>query len=165
MTENKEPVVMLVLALVLVSSLYDMYTDISDGASRWHLFEETFLVLISIGVILWLASSLFKQRRTLARLGEDLRALRASPPPPDPAVLDARQQIGRTIRTQFSRWKLTESEQAVALLLLKGLSFKEIAAVRSTLEKTVRQQASAIYKKAAVSGRHAFAAWFIEDFL
>jgi DNA-binding NarL/FixJ family response regulator len=52
-----------------------------------------------------------------------------------------------------------------ALLLLKGLSFKEIAAVRNTLEKTVRQQASGIYKKAGVSSRHAFAVWFIEDFL
>jgi DNA-binding CsgD family transcriptional regulator len=37
--------------------------------------------------------------------------------------------------------------------------------VRDTHEKTVRQQASAIYRKAGVSGRHAFAAWFIEDFL
>jgi DNA-binding NarL/FixJ family response regulator len=53
----------------------------------------------------------------------------------------------------------------VAILLLKGLSFKEIAGVRETREKTVRQQASSIYKKAGVSGRHAFAAWFIEDFL
>jgi len=45
------------------------------------------------------------------------------------------------------------------------LSFKEIAAVRKTLEKTVRQQASSIYKKAGVSGRHEFSAWFIEDIL
>ena len=49
--------------------------------------------------------------------------------------------------------------------MLKGLSFKEIAALRQTREKTVRAQASAIYRKAGVNGRHAFAAWFIEDFL
>jgi DNA-binding CsgD family transcriptional regulator len=51
------------------------------------------------------------------------------------------------------------------LLLLKGLSFNEISAIRETKEKTVRQQASEIYKKAGVVGRHAFAAWFFEDFL
>ena len=51
------------------------------------------------------------------------------------------------------------------MLLLKGLSFREIAAVRQTREKTVRQQASAIYGKSGLEGRHEFAAWFLEDFL
>ena len=54
---------------------------------------------------------------------------------------------------------------ALGRLLLKGLSLKEIAAIRETLEKTVRQQVSSIYKKAELSGRHAFSAWFIEDAL
>ena len=60
---------------------------------------------------------------------------------------------------------LTGSEIEVGWLLLKGLSLKEIAFVRSTKEKTVRQQASSIYKKAGVSGRYAFSAWFKEDIL
>jgi len=51
------------------------------------------------------------------------------------------------------------------MLLLKGLSFKEIAALRITLEKTVRQQASSIYRKSGISGRHELAAWCIEDYL
>ncbi|MFK3865693.1 helix-turn-helix transcriptional regulator [Pseudoalteromonas rhizosphaerae] len=51
------------------------------------------------------------------------------------------------------------------MLLLKGLSFKEISALRSTKEKTVRQQASDIYSKADLEGRHEFAAWFLEDFM
>ncbi len=51
------------------------------------------------------------------------------------------------------------------MLLLKGLSFKEIAAIRSTREKTVRQQASQLYAKAGVNRRYAFSAWFFEDFL
>jgi DNA-binding NarL/FixJ family response regulator len=51
------------------------------------------------------------------------------------------------------------------MLLLKGLSFKEISAVRNTKEKTVRQQASTIYSKSGVDGRHTFSAWFLEDFI
>ena len=48
---------------------------------------------------------------------------------------------------------------------MKGLTFKENATVRETREKTVRQQASTIYAKSGLEGRHAFAAWFLEDFL
>lgn len=66
---------------------------------------------------------------------------------------------------KLSRGYLTLSEQEVAMLLLKGLSFKEISAVRNTKEKTIRQQASSIYSKSNVEGRHEFAAWFLEDFM
>jgi len=52
-----------------------------------------------------------------------------------------------------------------AMLLLKGLSFEEIASVRDTKEKTVRQHATAIYRKSGLNGRHEFSAWFFEDFL
>ena len=69
------------------------------------------------------------------------------------------------IQAQLLDWQLTKSEQEVALLLLKGLSFKEIAAVRQTQEKTVRQQATSIYGKASLKGRHEFSAYFFEDFL
>ena len=80
-------------------------------------------------------------------------------------MVAARHDLAKVLQSQFEEWRLTQTEKEVAMLLLKGLSFKEIAAVRSTLEKTVRQQASSIYKKAGVSGRHEFSAWFIEDFL
>lgn len=80
-------------------------------------------------------------------------------------MMDARHEYSGVIQTQFSQWTLTRSEQEVAMLLLKGLSFKEISALRSTKEKTVRQQASDIYSKADVEGRHEFAAWFLEDFM
>jgi len=40
-----------------------------------------------------------------------------------------------------------------------------MAQLRAAHEKTVRQQAGAIYNKAGLPGRHAFAAWFLEDLL
>jgi DNA-binding NarL/FixJ family response regulator len=69
------------------------------------------------------------------------------------------------MQMQFTDWHLTPSEKEVALLLLKGLSFREIALLRNTAEKTVRQQASEIYQKSDVTGRHGLSAWFFEDFL
>ena len=73
--------------------------------------------------------------------------------------------LGQAIEQQFSRWNLTDAEREVALLLLKGLSTKEIAAVRAVSERTVREQARAIYAKAALTGRAALSAFFLEDLL
>jgi DNA-binding NarL/FixJ family response regulator len=50
-------------------------------------------------------------------------------------------------------------------LLLKGLSHKEIANLRSTSEATIRQQAASIYQKSSLSGRAALSAFFLEDLL
>jgi len=73
--------------------------------------------------------------------------------------------LGEAIDQQFSRWNLTEAEREVALLLLKGLSLKEVAQVRATSERTIRAQTRSLYKKAGVSGRAALSAFFLEDLL
>ncbi len=73
--------------------------------------------------------------------------------------------LGEAINAQFSRWNLTDSEREVALLLLKGLSTKEIAAVRAGSERTVREHARSIYSKAGLTGRAALSAFFLEDLL
>ena len=74
------------------------------------------------------------------------------------AVTTAKKPIGPMRRSSgFKRGNTS--------FLLKGLSFDEIATVRDTKEKTVRQQATAIYRKSGLNGRHEFAAWFFEDFL
>jgi DNA-binding CsgD family transcriptional regulator len=64
---------------------------------------------------------------------------------------------------QFHRWGMTAAEQDVGLLILKGLSHKEIATLRGTSEATVRQQAQAIYRKSGMPGKTAFCAYFLED--
>jgi DNA-binding CsgD family transcriptional regulator len=75
------------------------------------------------------------------------------------------QGLGEAINGQFDRWGLTASEREIAMLMLKGLSHKEIAGIRESSERTVRQQATAIYGKANLSGRAALSAFFLEDLL
>ncbi len=75
------------------------------------------------------------------------------------------QGLGRVIEEQCNEWQLSTAEKEVALLLLKGLSLKEIAALRETAERTVRQQASTVYAKAGISGRAELSAFFLEDLL
>ena len=69
--------------------------------------------------------------------------------------------LGEAIETQLERWELTEAEAQVALELLKGRSHKQIAAARGTSERTVRQQAHAVYRKAGLADRADLAAFFL----
>ena len=66
---------------------------------------------------------------------------------------------------QFEDWGMTAAEQDIGMLILKGLSHKEVASLRGTSEATVRQQAQSIYQKAKLPGKTAFSAYFLEDLL
>ena len=119
----------------------------------------------AFGMLLWIVHDLRRQTRRVEELQAELETARRQASQRDPELEQARRRLGEAIEQQFRVWALTDSEREVGWLLLKGLSIKEIAAVRATHEKTVRQQASAIYRKADLPGRHAFVAWFIEDLL
>ncbi|MEE4298884.1 MAG: LuxR C-terminal-related transcriptional regulator, partial [Pseudomonadales bacterium] len=69
------------------------------------------------------------------------------------------------IEAQFRGWGLSTAEAEIGMLLLKGLSLKEIAALRETSERTVREQARAVYRKAGLAGRAELSAYFLEDLL
>lgn len=73
--------------------------------------------------------------------------------------------LSQAIDQQLTDWGLSDAEKEISLLLLKGLSSKEIAEFRSTSERTVRQQAASIYQKAGLSGRSELSAFFLEDIL
>ena len=163
--QTKEIVLILVLAFVVVASGADLVADLSHGVDAGHITKEAIIVGISTVAIAWLLFGLHQQRLEITSLQQELETANNPRTSPKKYVLEARKKLGNVVTQQFSEWTLTGSETEVGWLLLKGLSLKEIAIVRSTQEKTVRQQASSIYKKAGISGRHAFSAWFIEDIL
>jgi len=164
-TPLKETMLILIFAIVVVASGADLVADLSHGADTEHIVKETIVVSISTIGLAWLLWGLRQQRLEIRSLQQELETANSPQAPPKKYVLEARKKLGNVVTQQFSEWMLTGSEIEVGWLLLKGLSLKEIAMVRNTQEKTVRQQASSIYKKAGVSGRHAFSAWFIEDIL
>lgn len=73
--------------------------------------------------------------------------------------------IARAIDRQLDTWKLSNAEKEISLLLLKGLSLKEIADLRKTTDRTVRQQAASVYQKSGLTGRSELSAFFLEDIL
>ena len=165
MKNLKEIIFIGILLLIALSSGIDLATDLSHGAAADHIAKEGVIVLMSLITILWLIAGLRAQMKQISELKQQLKASKHPEQLPPEYVVKARKQFSEVVNQQFTDWKLTASEAEVGWLLLKGLSLKEVAVVRNTLEKTVRQQASSIYKKAGVNGRHAFAAWFLEDLM
>jgi len=161
----KTTVIITVLLLVVTSNVLDLVMDFNNHAPMWHLIQEIIVISLAMGLIVYLAKELKRKKRDMQTLVEELKTTERSLTQSTTFINNARKEYSEIIHQQFDKWQLSQSEQQIALLLLKGLSFNEIAAIRDTKEKTVRQQASEIYKKADVAGRHAFSAWFFEDFL
>jgi DNA-binding CsgD family transcriptional regulator len=129
-----------------------------------QLVEIVPLMVVAAGVVV-LARNVIRQRDEQRLLIRELEVARLQGQrwrTESRALLDG---LGHAIEVQFGRWNLTDAEGEVALLLLKGLSLKEIAAVRGTTERTIRTQARALYAKAGLTGRAALSAFFLEDLL
>ena len=73
--------------------------------------------------------------------------------------------LSQAIAAQFALWSLTEAEADIAGLMLKGLSHKEIAVLRKGSEATVRQHATAVYRKSGLTSRAQLTGFFLEDLL
>lgn len=71
--------------------------------------------------------------------------------------------VTKHIDTEFARWALSDTERDIAWLILKGFSFLEIAEMRGRSERTIRQQAGAIYAKSGLRSRAELSAFFLED--
>jgi DNA-binding CsgD family transcriptional regulator len=122
------------------------------------------VVLTSVGVALLLRVTQ-RQRQEHLQVIRDLEVAKVQGQRWRAETRTILQGLGEAIDAQFGRWSLTDAEREVALLLLKGLSSKEVAAVRNSGERTVREHARSIYYKAGLTGRAALSAFFLEDLL
>jgi DNA-binding NarL/FixJ family response regulator len=148
--KNLFPIIILVSATVFFA--YDIVSDLAAGdEALFHVIIES-VVFLAISMVLFrelsrlnvLKAELSEERVRTARLSGELLAV---------------------MRNQFLKWGLSPSESDIALLLIKGLSMKEIAEARHVKEKTIRQQATNVYSKSGYAGRHELAAHFIEDLM
>jgi len=142
----------LVLASAMSFFVYDIISDlVNDGDSFLHITIEL-LVFAAISVVL------FRELQHVKFLNKEIKEEKSK-------TARLAGELLSVIREQFSQWNLSPSESDVALLLIKGLSMKEIAGARNVKEKTVRAQATSIYAKSGYAGRHELAAHFIEDLM
>ncbi len=156
------------LASIAVLLVADLVFD-ALGTSTIHVVLELIAIAFAAAAAARMAWGWVVHRRELEHSVEDLeRRLTAASEDAARWRAEAREALdglGRAIDRQFERWDLTEAEGAVAMLLLKGLSLKEVAEVRGTAERTARQQALTVYRKAGLAGRAELSAFFLEDLL
>lgn len=163
------PALLTALALLLgaVTALVgvDVADDARSGGSRGHIALELLIMAAALAGAITLVTFLLQTRRRARLLQGRLRQAEQEVERFRDESRAHLQGLAVAIDRQLARWSASPAEREVALLLLKGLSHKEIATVRDTSERTVRQQALALYRKAGLSGRAELAAFFLEDLL
>lgn len=148
-----------IIALLMLADLVDDAG--SNRADTMHLaLEGLIMVAAGIGVLrLW--GAVLAERETAKALSGRLESARAAAVKWEAEAKDALAGLGTAIERQFVAWDLTPAERAVGVLLLRGMSHKEAGAARDTSERTVRQQALAVYRKAGVRSRAELSAFFL----
>ena len=164
--------VLVAFLAVAVLAAMDIYSDLEEGTTFPHVLSETGVLLVGlIGSVFIARRLVFTLRRARAvereavDLKEQLTVTKAEAHRWRSEARDLMNGLAAALDQQFDRWGLSPAEKETALLLLKGLSHKEVASVRSVSDATARQQARAVYKKAGLSGRHDLAAFFLEDLM
>lgn len=164
--EQRERLILTVIFLVIFSLLIiDIWEDLSSGASLTHVaFEAVILALTMVGVIIqWFIY--FNQKRDIKNLNINLDMARHDLNLYKSESKKFIEGLSQQIDDQLTQWKLSKAEKEIALLILKGLNNKEIAGIRNTSEKTVRQQVTAVLQKSKLSSRLELSAFFLEDLL
>jgi DNA-binding CsgD family transcriptional regulator len=155
----------LLVFVILLFVVSDLASDIADHAPLYHMAIMTAGTVLSL-VCLALMWRLVRRSRSQARaLAVELDTTRADLVEWRAKAADTLQGLGALIDRQFDDWGLSPAERDVGLLLMKGFSLRDIGKLRQSSERTVRQQAQAVYSKANLAGRAELAAFFLEDLL
>jgi DNA-binding CsgD family transcriptional regulator len=158
--------------LYVIAISFWMFTEILDWDKiqiwgyevpvRSPIFE-VLIGLSSIVVVLKLYLEL-KEARTQAReVEEKLHAAHSRLPLPKDSSLQV--QFWDATKEQFKRWTLTPSETELALMLLRGFSNQQIAAIKNKSLRTVENHSFNLYRKSGMNGKLEFIAYFIEPLL
>lgn len=161
-----------ILIFIVVLTTVDVISDFVEGEPIIHLTLEFVIAAFTMVTIylLWKLSSNLR-----VELNEEKENVNVAESARQLAQLDAQnwrekaaavyKGLSDAIDSQMDSWKLTHAEKEVALLLLKGLSLKEVAELRHVSEKTARAQSFSVYAKSGLGGRAELSAFFLEDLM
>jgi len=155
-----------VAAFLLIMAL-EISTE-SDAVSLEDIAVDALVLLLTIAsaaAAVLLCVRVERQRADLGRIVGELDQARRDGAAWRAAVDHHVEGLKAAIDKQFADWSLTAAERDVALFILKGFSHKEIASLRATSERTIRQQAQGVYRKSGLGGKNALTAFFLEDLL
>lgn len=130
----------------------DVAIDLLEGdAKTIHFYLETMFVVIMATLFVFQVREFNSMQKKIVLAKGELSLLKKG-------TVDL-------INSQIDLLNLTNAEREIAWLLIKGISYKKIAELRSVSERTVNQQVGSIFKKSKVANRHEFISGFIEDLM
>lgn len=152
--------------LVFVLIAIDLFGDYRDGVSWTHLLAEVAILTLSLAGLVYFGRLSYRLAQSkITGLTQDLAFAEQQARQWREANRELIAGLAAQIQKQFDLWHLTPAEAEVGLLILKGLGLNDIAELRRTSERTIRDQAQAVYRKAGVAGRNELSAFFLEDLL
>ncbi|MBM9498730.1 helix-turn-helix transcriptional regulator [Leptospira sp. 201903071] len=80
-------------------------------------------------------------------------------------LIHTNQSFWESLQRQLEEWDLSDKEKEIAVLLLRGMSNHQIAAIRGKSLKTIENQTFSIYQKSGTTGKLEFIAYFISPLL
>jgi DNA-binding CsgD family transcriptional regulator len=151
MSRNERIFIGLTLLAISFLTLFDLITDLKEGVTAWHVSIEGVVAIVAGAGFIYLLKGTFQlkhmiddERKLTGKLVEENNKYKEQ----SKSYIEG---LSITIDKQLSEWQLSKSEKEVAFLLLKGFSFKEVAHLRETTEKTARTQSASIYAKAGLA--------------
>lgn len=151
-----------VVGLVTIAEAVDTYLDFrAEGLSPSVLLDLSMVVLVGGGLLYItrsLTSLLLAARSESAKAHADLQTFRARNEDIIFAMRDA-------IHAQLQTWGLSRAEKRVAEFLIRGYPTRRIAAMLDRSERTIRNQAISVYRKAGMTSRGDLAAFFLQEIL
>ncbi|MGB1309731.1 MAG: helix-turn-helix transcriptional regulator [Leucothrix sp.] len=145
-----------------VYEVYDELTDLAHGESPLTVWLEILIVSASLGFIFYITRLLYKNIKQQKQMAQSLKQVREQLHSSNQRLQQGKEAFRETIEWQLNEWQFTQAQKDISILLLKGLTIKEIASQRHVQEKTIRNHLSAIYEKSGLPGRHVFCSWFVE---
>ena len=137
---------------LMIFFVVDVITDIINNAPRdIHFYLEGFFVIALVYILIFQIKEIRTMEVEIKTSHQELEVLKGG--------------LTREIEKQFNSWQLTPSEKEVAWLILKGISYSDIAKVKDISKRTVDQHSGSIFKKSNSSNRHEFVSGFIEEIL
>lgn len=158
-----QAVLALVFLVIVTGGIVDLILDQPTTLLSGHVLFEVGMVLVSLGAATYLAAGWLRALRSQRELETTLGRREAERDAWRERAGRALAVLGDAIGDQFRSWGLTPAERETALMLLKGYSHKGIARRTQRSERTVRQHAVSVYRKAGLAGRAELAGFFLGD--
>jgi DNA-binding CsgD family transcriptional regulator len=143
--------------------------NILTGANIFNIFFDLVLELAILGLVIMMVNFVWKyfrdEEQTREIIRHDLEATKKIAQAFEKKSQGLVKEFQSYVHHEFNQWQLSQSEKEISLLILEGLSSKDMSQKRFTSERTIRNQCAAIYQKSKLAGKNDFCAYFLKEFL